>query len=183
MRCPSQSGESVEAILAYLAGRLERETADELERHFEECAPCREMLLAQSLVWDALEDWKAPPVPPGFDARLFDRIGREEARSGWWSRWLAPSRPFTPRLALAAAAICLLLAVGILFRGPGEPELPPSLAAADSIDIGAIEQAAEDLEMLQTLVPAAPAETDAGGGEPESKIGATGAREGSPRCG
>ena len=84
MQCPNKTGEGIEVILAYRGGRLAPETAAEMEAHLEQCPDCQELLLAQNVVFDALEDWKPEPVSPGFDRDLYARIEAEEASRSWW---------------------------------------------------------------------------------------------------
>ena len=49
MRCPIETQESAEQLLAYAARRLDPDAAAVFERHMESCASCREFAAAQRL--------------------------------------------------------------------------------------------------------------------------------------
>lgn len=164
IECPSRTGENPETILAYLDGRLPREKAVLLERHFEQCIACREALRARQAVWDALDEWEPEPVSADFDRRLYRRIEQEEDRA-WWRQLFRPVLPFSLRPALAVATFCLVLVAGVLMRAP-VPNISPAIASADSVDIEQVEQAVEDLEMLYVLDP----EPSAGSAAPAAPV-------------
>src|ERR1051325_5022425 len=99
MKCPMESHENAELLLAYCARRLDPETQIVLERHMAVCPACREFQKGQEIVWNALDAWEAMPVSVDFDRRLYRRIEEEEARASWWSRLMRPFRPmFAPPL-------------------------------------------------------------------------------------
>jgi len=152
MHCPCQNGEGTEVILAYLGGRLDEETQKQVERHLEDCPSCQQVLLAEQVVFDALDDWRPPAVSADFDERLYRRIEAEERRVGWWWHLLRPALPFSLRPATVAAAACLFLFAGFLMRTPENTGLE-SAATSDPVDIDAVEQAVEDLEMLYLIDP------------------------------
>jgi len=54
-------------------------------------------------VWERLDEFAAPEVSPGFDARLYACIVAEEARRPWWYRLLWP--PIAPVVAIATLAL------------------------------------------------------------------------------
>ncbi len=149
MRCPIQTQEQAELLLAYCARRLDPETARALERHMEHCAECRRFGEQQRLVWEALESWEALPVSQDFDRRLYERI--EQARragGGWASALLGWARAsLRPSWSLAAASV-LMLAMALL-RSPAPPPTPEG--DAEWVEVERVERALEDLEMLQAL--------------------------------
>jgi len=151
MQCPIKTGEGIEMSLAYQGGRLAPQTAAELEAHLEECQNCQDLLLAQSVVFDALDAWKPAPVSPAFDRDLYARIQAEEASRSWWTS-LVPALSWKPAMVLAAA--CLVLVAGLLMR-PAATLDPERVASAEPLDVEQIEQAVEDLEMLYLLDPTA----------------------------
>jgi anti-sigma factor RsiW len=151
MQCPNKTGEGIEVILAYQGGRLAPETAAQMEAHLEQCQDCQELLLAQNVVFDALDDWKPEPISPGFDRDLYARIETEEASRGWW-RSLIPALFWKPAMVVAAA--CLVLVAGLLMR-PVATIDTGELASAEPLDIEQIEQVVEDLDMLYMLDPTA----------------------------
>jgi hypothetical protein len=111
----------------------------ELARHIQECADC----CGLASVWERLDEFAVPEVTPGFDARLYARIAREEARLSWtsWRRWLWP--PVAP-LAAAAAVAALVLFLNV----PGSPD---AAKQASKAEIEQVAQAVDDLDLLTPL--------------------------------
>ncbi len=179
MQCPNEKGEGVAIILAYLGERLAPETAAALEAHFDECAHCQELLLAQSAVFDALDDWKPQPVSPAFDREVYSRIEAEAARMSWW-RSLLPAFGWKPAAVVATA--CLLLVAGILMR-PAANLNTGAVASAEPVDIEQIEQAVEDLEMLYLLEPVLSVDAEAEESPGGENVGAVMLPVGIVRCG
>ncbi len=94
----------------------------ELEEHVRACGACAQELAALKRTSALLEEWPAPEVSPYFDSRLRARL-REQAAApaGWWA-WL--------RKPALAAALTLLMAVGIGLLIPGTPPAPVAQAPA-----------------------------------------------------
>ena len=90
MRCPIETQESVDVLLAYASGKLDDARSEALELHLRECAACREFAEGQKAVWQALDRFEAPPVSADFDRALYQRIDREVS---WWDLMLRPFRP------------------------------------------------------------------------------------------
>ena len=148
MRCPIETQETAELLLAYSARKLDAETAANLEQHLHLCPACREFAESQRLVWEALDAWEAIPVSPDFDRRLYGRIDREVS---WWQRVARPLRPVLLRNGLpVAAAACLLVMVGIALERPGTmPILPvPQPAETEAVQADQVENALDDIELL-----------------------------------
>ena len=101
-----------------------------------ECADCRGF----AAVWERLEEFEAPEVSPGFDARLYARIAAEEARSPWWYRLLWP--PIAPVVAIAVTAVILFVHV---------PAGPDATRQASKAEIEQVAQAVDDLDLLTPL--------------------------------
>ena len=143
MRCPIQSPENAELLLAWCARRLDPETCALLDRHIEQCPECRAFAEQQKAVWEALDAWEALPVSEDFDARLFQKIGPALRTSRvvipGWLRFRAP---------LAAAS--LLLAAVLLLR-PLDPFIPTGDEPLGLPEVENAEMALEDIEMLRTL--------------------------------
>ena len=108
-----------------------------------ECAECRGF----AAVSERLDEFAAPEVSPGFDARLYARIAREEARVSLpsWRRWLW--RPVAP-LAAAAAVIALVLFLHV----PGTPDAAKQASPTQS-NKAEIEQVAQAVDDLDLLIP------------------------------
>ena len=100
-----------------------------------ECPACRGF----AAVWKRLDEFEAPEVSPGFDARLYARIAAQEARRPWWYRLLWP--PIAPAVAIAVAALILFVHV------------PSSLDADKQGSKADIEQVAQAVDDLDLLVP------------------------------
>ena len=60
MKCPRESGQGPEMLLAYSSGELDTEMAADFEEHFRTCPACGEEAAAQQAVWSALDAWEAP---------------------------------------------------------------------------------------------------------------------------
>ena len=101
-----------------------------------ECADCRGF----ADVWKRLEEFEAPEVSPGFDARLYARIAAEEARRPWWFRLIWP--PIAPAVAIAVAAMILFVQV---------PSKPDAANQAGKVEIEQVAQAVEDLDLLTPI--------------------------------
>ncbi len=148
LRCPIQSGDNAEILLAYVDRKLDPETAAVLDRHVEGCMGCRQLLASQRMVWEALDSWEAESVSTDFNRRLYRRIENEEGR--WWRRLLEPAFPWSMKPAMPVAAACLVLVAAFLFRTPGGWE--SGLAGRQEVvDVEQVELTLEDLEMLRQL--------------------------------
>jgi hypothetical protein len=101
-----------------------------------ECADCRGI----AAVWERLDEFAAPEVTPGFDARLYARIAAENARRPWWYRLLWP--PVAPVAAAVVAALVLFLHV------PGKPD---AAKQASKSEIEQVAQAVDDLDLLTPI--------------------------------
>ena len=130
----SSNDKRPELLAGYLAKRLDAAQMAEMDRHFAECAECRGFLS----VWEQLDDFTAPEVTPGFDARLYARIATEESRRTWWRRIL-----WGPAVPLAAAAA--LVAIALFVQTPRHPDV------AKPVNIEQVAQAVDDLDLLVSL--------------------------------
>jgi anti-sigma factor RsiW len=143
----------------YCAGSLEPTQAAEFERHLSECGDCTRIVAAQREVWESLGQLNVPEVSNDFDARLYARIAQEEAAPAWrkWlNRILKPATPVAIwKPALSMAALCAMLAVGLMLRSPQ----PPLANTVQTVQMEAphvdIEQVANALDELDLLMPAA----------------------------
>ena len=156
MRCPIQSRDNAEILLAYCDRKLDPEAMSLLDRHVSDCPACQEVLAGQRAVWSALESWDAAEISPDFNRKLWRRIDNGEA-AGWWKSMFQVTLPFSLRPAMPVAAACVILAAGILLRTPGSL---PSQPLAESVDIEQVERTLEDMDMLREL--SAPARADDG---------------------
>ena len=154
MLCLKNTKEGAELLLDFCAGSLAPAQAVELERHIASCGECRDLVEAQTAVWEMLERWPAPPVSPNFNARLYARVAEE---SSGWRKWvpgvLQPVVPYSIWKSAALAAACAVLVIGFLAPSLHHRETAAQVDAdkADKVDI---EQVANTLEELDMLTPA-----------------------------
>ncbi|MBZ5631563.1 MAG: zf-HC2 domain-containing protein [Acidobacteriia bacterium] len=137
MICLSRNEQGAELLSSYLAKTLDAARTAELDRHIRECADCRGL----AMVWERLDEFAVPEVTPGFDARLYARIAREEARVLGWRKWLW--RPVAP-LAAAAAVVAAVLIVHPF----GSPD---AAKQASKTEIEQVAQAVDDLDLLTPI--------------------------------
>jgi len=159
MLCLKDTKEGAELLLDFCAGSLEAARSAELERHIESCATCREIVVAQRAVWDALGQWKAPAVSPDFNSRMYARVSGE---ASGWRKWLPgvfqPAVPYSIWKSAALAAACAVLVVGFVapslhFREPAPQVEVDRGDKGDKVDIEQVANTLEELDML-TLAPA-----------------------------
>jgi anti-sigma factor RsiW len=159
MKCPIETRENSELLLAYCARKLDPETTISLERHLAQCPSCREYQARQQAVWEAMDAWEAMPVSADFNRRLYRRI-EEEAQTSWWSKLMRPLRPmFGPGLLSRglplAATLCLLVMAGALLQRsdnlvvPGDRDM--SEVRLESVQPDEVERALDDMDMLRTI--------------------------------
>jgi anti-sigma factor RsiW len=148
MKCPIETEENAELLLAYCTRKLDAESAAVLERHIAICPACREFADGQKALWEALDAWEAAPVSADFDRRLYRRIDEEVP---WWSRLLRPVRPMLVRqgLPVAAAAFVVVMA-GALLQGPAgaPPAAKTESAQLESVQPEQVERALDAMQML-----------------------------------
>jgi anti-sigma factor RsiW len=136
MICLSRNEQGAELLASYLAKRLDAARTAELDRHIRECADCRGL----ATVWERLDEFAVPEVTPGFDARLYARIAREEARVLGWRKWLRQIAP------LAAAAV--VVALVLIVHPFGNPD---AAKQASKTEIEQVAQAVDDLDLLTPI--------------------------------
>lgn len=138
MICLSKNEQGADLLAGYLAKTLDAADMAEMDRHIQQCADCRGL----ASVWERLDEFAVPEVSPGFDARLYARIAREEARVWSWRRWLW--RPAAP---LAAAAAALAAVVLFVYT----PDRSESTKQVSKADIEQVAQAVDDMDLLIPL--------------------------------
>ncbi|MBI2681541.1 MAG: zf-HC2 domain-containing protein [Candidatus Solibacter usitatus] len=139
-------------LLDYCAGRLEAGAARDVERHLAECARCTEFVAGQQALWNVMNSWQAPPVSADFDRHLDGRL-RETDSLLWIERVTRALRPAFARPPLALAAVCLVMAAGMLLRNPRASVAPSvdSHARMEQIEPEQVEKALDDMQMLREL--------------------------------
>ena len=117
----------------------------EFEDHLRGCVACAARHAEQLALWGALDEWTAPEVTAGFDARLTRRL--EGSRTGtagtWLGRWFGPVQP-----AFAGALACLLLLAGVVLDRSARVPPEPKVAVWDREELRQMDTALEDLQML-----------------------------------
>ncbi|MGA2271855.1 MAG: zf-HC2 domain-containing protein [Bryobacteraceae bacterium] len=148
MKCPIETRENAELLLAYCTRELDAESTAILERHMEICPACREFSSGQRAIWEALDAWEAAPVTLDFDRRLYRRIDREVS---WWQLLMRPLRPALVRQGLSiAAAACLVVMAGVLLQHPASapPAAQPRSAQVEAFEPDQVEPALDAMHML-----------------------------------
>jgi hypothetical protein len=94
----------------------------------------------------------APQVSADFDLRLQRRI-RNADSSSWIERMMQPFRGVFARPALALAALCLVMAAGLLLQNPRTGVAPAanSHSRVEKIEPEQVERALDDMQMLREL--------------------------------
>ena len=155
MRCPIETEENAEILLAYCARRLDPETQAMLERHMAVCPACRAFREEQGKVWEALDSWETEPISADFDRKLYQRIESERGAS-WWQRLASPFQPMLIRQGLPlAAAACLLVMAGMIAQHPQEPATPVhTVVRAETVPAEQVERTLDDIELLRDFTVA-----------------------------
>ncbi|MGE5570271.1 MAG: zf-HC2 domain-containing protein [Rhodospirillales bacterium] len=136
MECQVRAREDAAVLMDYCAGRLDQRAAAALDKHVAVCADCARWVESQRAMWAALDEWAAPPVSPGFNRRLYEKLERQN-RPAWWRLHLRPA------LSLAGISV---LAIGLLLT-----RAPAPVIQADTLDPDRLELALDDAEMLHQL--------------------------------
>jgi hypothetical protein len=148
MKCPLETRENTEILVAYSSRALSGGDMEVLEAHLQSCPACREFVRGQRAVWDALEGWEAPAVAADFDRRLFERMEREIS---WWQRMRGRMGPLLVYRALPVTAVAALLVVGVLLERPSPPRLPPQpvrTAQVEGLQPDQVVSALDEMEVL-----------------------------------
>ncbi len=114
----------------YLKGGPEKKVPLEFEQHLRECEACRDevsWMQDQSHILRALSGPKDMDPPPGFYARVLNRIEAQQSAS-IWSVFLDPI--FGRRLVATSLTVAVLLGGFVAFR---EVANPPSVNDAEAI--------------------------------------------------
>ena len=142
MTCPKQKKQDEQILLEYCSGTLDERRSGEVRNHAAECAECAAWIAEQRAAWSALDEFAAPSVSPGFNARLYRRIEQQQ-RGGWWKQfWHAAWKP-----TLATAAAGAALAIGLMVPVPRSGDAPTK-ASVESVDMDQVEHALDDLDLL-----------------------------------
>ena len=148
MKCPIETPENAQLLLAYCTRKLNAESTAIIERHMEICPACRQFSSCQRAVWEALDAWEAAPVTVDFDRRLYQRIDREVS---WWHLLMRPLRPMLVRQGLPiAAAACLLVVAGVMLQHPASapPAAQPHSAQVETPQPDQVDHALDAMHML-----------------------------------
>jgi len=150
MKCPLQSEETIDVLLDYSAGRLDRLRSALLERHMDACPACAAFRLEQTALWNALDAWEPEPVSMNFNRRLWQRIDAIAAAP--WYRRFADAVHFgawKPAFPLAAAAV--LIAAGFMLDHQSSVPTQNSAAGAAGVSISEADQVERTLDDIQLL--------------------------------
>jgi anti-sigma factor RsiW len=149
MRCPIETEENLDLLLAYSTGERSAPGMAGLEQHLGGCPACRKFVAGQPAVWAALNSWEPPAVSSDFNRRLYGRIEREIP---WWARLFRPLRPLFGWHGLpVAAAACLVITVGIMLQRPSAVPPQPETIQIEVLQPEQVVHALDDLEMLDNF--------------------------------
>jgi hypothetical protein len=116
-------------INPYIDQALDRETAQQVEKHLKSCSACREEYLNLKQVVSALNSISPQPAPANFTQNLMAKISQEEIQiQSSWMDYLK-KRISIPRLsfrlvgAAAAAALVMFFAFTFIFNTPDTPSI------------------------------------------------------------
>jgi hypothetical protein len=157
MNCPLKRVETTDLLLEYSARRLDASRAAALGRHVEACAECSAFLAGQRAVWDALDEWEAPPVSMDFNRRLWQRIDRA-AELPWYRGLFEALRTANWKPVFPMAAAVLVIAGGFLLDHRGERAVTPNAATpgVSIIEADQLDQTLDDIQLLRQLDSVAP---------------------------
>jgi len=153
MDCPLKSEDTLDVLLDYSAGKLDRARTARLEQHKLVCAECSAFLAGQIDLWQTLDAWDPEPVTPDFNRRLWQRVDAEAAAP--WYRKLADALSmgvWKPALPLTAAV--LLVTAGFMLDHPSARPVTPAIETASGvsvIDADQVEQTLDDIQLLRQL--------------------------------
>lgn len=162
MEREAMSCEVVRETLPLLSGADEAE-ASRVREHVAGCEPCRELMesyQADAVALGALRDAQqgAAPIMAGFTEDLFDRITHESSAQPRGQVIAFEQRTSTMRWLAAAAAVLLIVTVGLIANVPVQPAGPGSLAEQDAQPAASVEApapapqlASEDLAPLPAV--------------------------------
>jgi anti-sigma factor RsiW len=148
MKCPLETRENREILVAYSSRALNGGDTERLEAHLQSCSACREFVREQRAVWEALDGWEAAPVSADFDRRLFARI---EGETSWWQRMTGPlGFQLVYRALLPVTAVACLVVVGVLLERPSPPIVRPQPTAqvVEGLQPKQVVDALDEMEVL-----------------------------------
>jgi len=148
MKCPLETRENREILVAYSSRALNGGDTERLEAHLQSCSACREFVREQRAVWEALDGWEAAPVSTDFDRRLFARI---EGETSWWQRMTGPlGFQLVYRALLPVTAVACLVVVGVLLERPSPPIVRPQPTAqvVEGLQPKQVVDALDEMEVL-----------------------------------
>jgi len=149
MRCPIETEENLDLLLAYSTGDRGAPAMAGLEQHVNICPACRKFVAGQPPVWAILDEWEPPAVSPDFNRRLYSRIGQEIS---WPIRLFRPLRPLFGWHGLpVAVAACLVVTVGLVLQRPSAVSPQPETIQIEVLPPEQVVHALDDLEMLDNF--------------------------------
>jgi anti-sigma factor RsiW len=151
--CPLSSEDTIDVLLDYSAGKLDKLRSTRFEQHIPACSECSAFLAGQSHVWQTLDTWQPEPVSMDFNRCLWRRI--DDAAAEPWYRKLADSLrmgAWKPAVPLTAAAF--LVAAGFMMdhqtKGPVTPGVEPSYSVSVT-EAEQLENTLDDIQLLRQL--------------------------------
>ncbi len=106
-----------------------------MDEHLRDCAGCAQQVSELRRTMALLDEWRAPEPSPYFDARLRARLREERETPRSWAAWLRQAlSPVTApgRKVALAAAMTMLMAMGVALFQPGHTPAPTNTASSDT---------------------------------------------------
>jgi anti-sigma factor RsiW len=150
MNCPSKSEDTIDVLLDYSAGRLDKARSAALEQHMAVCEDCAAFRVGQDEVWKALDAWEPEPVGMDFNRRMWQQI--DAAAAAPWYRKLADSLrmgAWKPALPLTAAVV--LVAAGFMMDHQGAVSVTPGVINGSGVSLTEADQVEKTLDDIQLL--------------------------------
>jgi len=148
MNCPLQSENTIDVLLDYSAGKLDRARLSRFEQHLPTCAECSAFLTGQTELWQTLDAWEPEPVSMDFNRRLWQRIDAEAALP--WYRKLADSlRTGAWKPALPLAAAVLLVTTAFVMDHQRSVPATEGIATASGVSAGTSNAAPLDADQVE----------------------------------
>jgi anti-sigma factor RsiW len=139
--CPTE-----DVLLDYVAGALAGAQLAEFERHSRECSRCDALVASQAVVWRSLDEWKPEPVSAGFNRELWRRIDADAAAPSWWA-----GLHFWKQVAPLAVVLALVVTGFLMDRHSHPAASTPAAVAVSASEADQLEQALDDLQLLEAV--------------------------------
>jgi len=136
-------------LLDYSAGRLDAVRANLLKRHMAECSVCAAFEAGQHQIWQAMEEYSAPPLSADFNRGVWRKIDAAAAEP-WYRNLGGLLRDGVWKPIFPLAAVVLVVVAGFMFdhRAGKASSHVTTVTVAEAEQV---QNTLEDLQLLQNL--------------------------------